>query len=86
MVSKSNKTKVIAATITFGVFMTEAILHYNMGLKAGNENQDVKFKFPPTKDFLKLAAIVGVFSVANGFLIGHATKFIKNGVNGITGK
>ena len=52
----ANRVEPKVALITFGVFMTEAILHYNMGENSDKENK--KFKFPPTKDFIKLGVVV----------------------------
>ncbi len=58
--------------VTFGLFMIEAIMHYNMGANANKE--DKTFTLPPTKDLLKLGVVVGTFSVINGVIINH----IKN--------
>lgn len=66
----TKKTKVIA--ITFGVFMTEAIIHYNIG--AHKHTKDNVFKLPPTKDLVKIAAIVAVFSLLNGVVISKITN------------
>jgi hypothetical protein len=63
--------KVIA--VTFGVFMTEAIIHYNFG--AHKHTNDNKFKLPPTKDLAKIGAIVLVFSILNGYIV----SAIENG-------
>ena len=59
--------------ITFGVFMTEAIIHYNFGVHRHTE--DKKFKLPPNTDLIKIGGIVAVFSVLNGLII----KAIING-------
>lgn len=58
--------------ITFTVFMTEAMIHYNLGVNKGKEEK--KFVIPPVADFVKLAAVVGIFSVINGVLINNLTK------------
>jgi hypothetical protein len=64
------------ATITFvatyTMFMAEAVLHYNLGIH--KKTNDKKFVMPPKKDFLKLAAITGVFSILNGFVINELMK------------
>lgn len=53
--------------ITFGVFMTEALIHYNMGVaKAEGE---FKLRLPPPEELAKIAAVTGAFSVASGVLI-----------------
>ena len=53
--------------VTFGVFMAEAIIHYNMG----QANSDGKFslKLPPAKELAKIALVTGAFSIASGLLI-----------------
>ena len=72
------KTKQTVALVTFGLFMTEAIIHYNMGVKDVEEElqprKKFKFEIPPTNEFIKLALIVGVFSVANGYIIDAIQK------------
>lgn len=46
--------------ITFAVFTTEALIHYNIGArKDPNINEWV---FPPAKDFIKIASVVALFS------------------------
>jgi len=68
------RTGTVVGLVTFGVFMTEAIMHYNMGYRATKDVGEPKFKFPPTDDFIKLAAIVGVASVLNALIINSITK------------
>ena len=55
--------------VTFGVFMAEAIIHYNMG----QANSDGKFtlKMPPPKELAKIALVTGAFSVTSGLIIGR---------------
>lgn len=57
----------LATGITFAFFMGEAIIHYNMGQKAGSE--DHKWSLPPVKELGKMALIVGGFSVLSGAVI-----------------
>ena len=56
---------------TFGLFMIEAIMHYNQGKKDCDcDNPKAKKSFiPPTKSLVRLALIVGAFSVINGIVI-----------------
>ena len=56
---------------TFGLFMIEAIMHYNLGKKDCDKPSVIEKKgfLPPTKSLIKLGLIVGVFSVINGLLI-----------------
>ena len=73
------KTKRTVALVTFGLFMTEAILHYNMGVKKTMEDEEKKgrsigikkysFQIPPTPQLLELALVVGLFSIANRYII-----------------
>lgn len=60
------------ALVTFGLFMSEALIHYNMGVHKDVNNK--KFVLPPTNDFIKLALVVGTFSVLNGIIIKQLTK------------
>ena len=59
------------ALTTFGLFMVEAIMHYNLGKDdcKCDESKKKKGFIPPTKSLLHLAVIVGVFSVVNGVII-----------------
>ena len=62
------KTKI--ALTTFTLFMVEAIMHYNQGKKdCKEENNKPKTFLPPTKSLVKLALIVGAFSVINGIVV-----------------
>lgn len=58
--------------ITFGVFMTEALIHYNMGRmrEESAEGKQAHFQLPPPKELAKIAAVTGAFSVVSGVLIG----------------
>ena len=67
-----NKTTKITL-ITFGLFMTEAILHYNLGSKEKPAPETKKGFLPPTNSLIKIGAIVAVFSVINSI----ATNSIK---------
>jgi hypothetical protein len=57
----------IVTGITFGVFMAEALVHYNMGMaKADGE---FKLQLPPPEELAKIAAVTGAFSLISGALI-----------------
>mgnify|MGYP003657586591 CR=1 FL=1 len=60
-------TKIIF--ITFAVFMVEAILHYNLGKNDVIQDESSNGILPPTNSLIKLAVIVGLFSVINAKLI-----------------
>ena len=64
--------------ITFGVFMTEALIHYNMGrMKEENaEGKQPHFQLPPPKELAKIAAVTGAFSIVSGVLIGALNKHL----------
>lgn len=66
------KTGTTVALVTFGLFMAQAIMHYNMGRKS--ETDLPSFMFPPGKDMGRLAITVGVFSILNGVIIKALTK------------
>lgn len=56
------------------MFMTEALIHYNMGMaKAEGE---FKLRVPPPKELAKIAAVTGAFAIASGVLIASASKAV----------
>ena len=62
----------VVSGVTFGVFMAEALIHYNMGMaKAEGE---FKLRFPPAKELAKIAAVTGAFSLMSGFIIKSLPK------------
>jgi hypothetical protein len=57
----------VVTGITFGVFMAEALIHYNMGMaKAEGE---FKLRLPPPEELAKIAAVTGAFSLISGAMI-----------------
>ena len=68
---------VIVGGTTFVLFMTEAIIHFNMGqnyIKEEEGETPSPFKFPNNKELGKLALIVAIFSVMNGVIINEIKK------------
>jgi len=72
------KNTFIISGITFGVFFTEALIHYNYGIL---ETKNIPFSWdsffedftiPKGKSLLKMSAIVGVAAVLSGKLISVA--------------
>ena len=61
------KNKIVLTT--FSLFMVEAIFHYNQGKKDTEQDLQKKGFLPPTKSLVKLALIVGAFSVINGIVV-----------------
>ena len=61
------KNKIILTT--FGLFMIEAIVHYNQGKNDKNKDEEANGFLPPTKSMVKLALIVGAFSIVNGMIV-----------------
>jgi hypothetical protein len=63
--------------ITFGVFMKEAIMHYNIGkseVQDETKKDDSLVRFvPPVKSLVKIGGVVLLFSVINSVLIEEAT-------------
>jgi hypothetical protein len=58
---------IIITGITFGVFMSEALIHYNMG-QAKSEGA-FRLRMPPPAELAKIAAVTATFSVLTGLLI-----------------
>ena len=67
---------VIVAGVTFGVFMAEAIIHYNMG--AAQKDGKFRLRLPPAKEMAKIAAVTGVFSVLSGAMISTVERKLPN--------
>ncbi|MCG6942341.1 MAG: hypothetical protein LJE69_13960 [Thiohalocapsa sp.] len=67
---------IIVTGITFGVFMTEALIHYNMGqAKARGE---FKLTMPPPSELAKIAAVTATFSVLTGLLVKALPKDVQS--------
>ena len=62
-----NNKHVKVLAVTFTVFLAEAVIHYNIG--ARKDPSIKKFILPPTKDFLKIAAVVLVASFVSTEII-----------------
>jgi len=62
----------IITGVTFGVFMTEALIHYNMG-KSEAEGK-FRLQLPPPKELAKIAAVTGAFSILSGVMINQIEK------------
>ncbi|MEN8165989.1 MAG: hypothetical protein ABFR65_00750 [Pseudomonadota bacterium] len=67
---------IIVGGITFGVFMAEALIHYNMGMAEADGK--FKLRLPPAKELAKIAAVTGAFSVLSGVLINTAERRLPN--------
>ncbi len=63
----------IVSAVTFGVFFTEALIHYNYGiLESKNLPFNLSnFTFPTGKSLLKMSMIVVTASILSGFLVNH---------------
>ncbi len=73
--------KFLVTGVTFGVFMAEAIIHYNMGAAKDKTKNGERhhFQLPPAKELAKIAAVTGAFSIASGVLIGALNKRLPPG-------
>ena len=63
----------IVSAVTFGVFFTEALIHYNYGiLESKNLPFSISnFTVPTGKSLLKMSMIVVTASILSGFLVNH---------------
>jgi hypothetical protein len=57
----------VVTGVTFVVFMTEGLIHYNLGM--AKSEGGFKLRLPPPKELAKIAAVTAAFSVASGLLI-----------------
>ena len=62
----------IVGLVTFGVFMTEAIIHYNIGVNGHKEQK--KFVLPPKDDLIKSAIVTAIFATLNGIIVHRILK------------
>jgi len=75
---KKNLGLIVGGT-TFVLFMTEAIIHFNMGKNhtkelEGEVTNPNNFKLPDSKELVKLALIVGILSIMNGVIVNEVKK------------
>ena len=66
---------ILVTGVTFGVFMAEALIHYNMG--QAKANGKFELRLPPPKELAKIAAVTGVFSLVSGAMIGQLERHIR---------
>ncbi len=64
----------IVGVSTFALFMTEGIVHYNMGVRADDPKK--KFHIPNRNALGEIALIVGIFSILNGVIVNEIKKVI----------
>jgi len=57
----------VVTGVTFGVFMTEALIHYNLGVAEAEGK--FRLRMPPPKELAKIAAVTGAFSILSDVLI-----------------
>lgn len=69
-----NRNNQIILFTTFGLFFTEAIIHYNIGKNDTKTKEPVKIKLPPAKSLVKIAVVVAAFSLINQQLIKKLTQ------------
>jgi len=67
---------IIVTGITFGVFMTEALIHYNMG--QSKARGEFKLTLPPPNELAKIAAVTATFSIVTGLLIKALPKNVQS--------
>ena len=57
----------VVTGVTFVVFMTEGLIHYNMGM--AKSEGGFKLRLPPPPELAKIAAVTAAFSIASGLVI-----------------
>jgi hypothetical protein len=67
--------RILVTGITFGVFLTEALIHYNMGV--AKSEGEFRLRLPPPKELAKIAAVTGAFSLVSGVLIDSLQRRIS---------
>jgi hypothetical protein len=64
----------VVTGVTFVVFMTEGLIHYNMGM--AKSEGGFKLRLPPPKELAKIAAVTAAFSIASGLILKSLPKSI----------
>jgi hypothetical protein len=64
----------VVTGVTFVVFMTEGLIHYNMGM--AKSEGGFKLRLPPPKELAKIAAVTATFSIASGLILKSLPKNI----------
>jgi len=64
----------VVTGVTFVVFMTEGLIHYNMGM--AKSEGGFKLRMPPPKELAKIAAVTATFSIASGLILKSLPKNI----------
>ena len=59
--------RILMTGVTFGVFMAEALIHYNMGV--AKSSGKFRLHLPPAGELAKIAAVTGTFSLISGVLV-----------------
>ena len=68
----------VVSGITFGVFMAEALIHYNLGM--AEAEGEFHLRLPPPKELVKIAAVTGAFALLSGLLIRSLPKGLASKV------
>lgn len=64
----------VVTGVTFVVFLTEGLIHYNMGM--AKSEGGFKLRLPPPKELAKIAAVTATFSIASGLILKSLPKNI----------
>ena len=60
--------------VTFSLFIIEAMIHYNIGLRSNKENKVEGIKFPKMKELFSIIITVFIFSSLSGFISSQLKK------------
>jgi len=62
------KKENIIISVTFVLFLIEAMIHYNIGVRSNNNNNIKGFQLPHNRELFQIIITVFVFSSLSGFI------------------
>jgi hypothetical protein len=65
------KKSIIISLITFVLFTIEAMFHFSIGKNGHNDRVTIKMHKPSAGEFAQILAVVFVFSIINGSVLGY---------------
>ena len=68
---------IIITTVTFVLFLIEALLHFNIGKNDYDKKISLKITLPTKKELACIIAVLAVFSLLNGIISQYLMNFLK---------